>query len=153
MKTKSVADLYRSRKVERQTVEVTLPSGAVFKLTRPSVLKLVLSNGLPLSLAAEMQSKSAEPGQMDVGKIEEVIVKIRRLLHELSVEPKIVFEETEKPDELFIDDIADADLEYLVGWVSNGGEVSAPALNDFRAGQGPDAVGGSRRKRLGVAAK
>ena len=155
MANQSVADLYRSRKAEGTVVDVTLPSGIVFKFRRPSVLKMVLTNGLPLSLAAEMTAKGPKAGTTseDIGKIDELVQKLRKLLHELSVEPKIVFAETEEPNELFIDDVEDRDLEYLVAWVSNGGDVSAPALNDFRQGQGPDVVGGARRKRLGVASK
>lgn len=154
MKKQSIAELYRSRKVEAEAVEVTLPSGCVFRMRRPSVLKMVLGNGLPLSLAAEMQAGGgAEPSPADVAQIEEMIRRLRRLLGDLSVEPRIVFEPTASPDELFIDEIEDADLEYLVAWVSNGGDEGAPALRDFRPRQGADALAGARRPGLRVAAK
>ena len=155
-KNKSAAELYRSRKAERPVVEVVPPSGFVFKFKKPSPLKFVLSNGLPTSLAGEM-SADKEKVKKAVEKVSEddlieTLIRLRDLVIDLSVEPKLVLGEPSDEEELSVDDVEDEDLSYLLNWVASGG-AGGENLATFRDRPEPDAVAESYRAELREATK
>lgn len=149
-KNKSAAELYRSRKAERPVLEVVPPSGFCFKFHKPSPLKFVLSQGLPNSLSAEMSSakgrkKSTEKVSED--DLIDTLMKLRDLVIDLSVEPKLVLGEAQSADELSVDEVDDEDLTYLINWVASGG-ASGENLATFRDRPKPTAVAESYRSQL-----
>jgi hypothetical protein len=149
-KNKSVAELYRSRKAERPVIEVVPPSGVCFKFKKPSPLKFVLTNGLPTSLAGEMSSKGTKKKAAEKVSEDELIdtlIKLRDLLLDLSVEPKLVLGEPSTPEELSVDEVDDEDLNYLINWVASGG-AGGENLATFRERPSPDAVAQSYRAQL-----
>jgi hypothetical protein len=149
-KNKSAAELYRSQKAERPIIEVVPPSGVIFKFRKPSPLKFVLSNGLPTSLAGEMSTKkgarkAAEKVSED--DLIETLIRLRDLVIDLSVEPKLVLGEPSNADELSVDEVDDEDLTYFINWVASGG-TGGENLATFRDGPEPDAVAESYRSQL-----
>src|SRR5262245_33663135 len=112
-------------------VDVTAPSGFVFKFKKPSLYGTLLStNKLPgfvASKAAEawkgqdgmpddMQFKPAEQAELA-----EAAWAIRGRVLTLSHEPKLVAGPATAPNELSTDDVDEADLTYLFQWVAAGG--------------------------------
>jgi hypothetical protein len=149
-KKKSAAELYRSRKVERPVVEVVPPSGFVFKFHKPSPLKFVLTNGLPTSLAGEMTTKGkAKKSTEKVAEDDliDTLMRLRDLVIDLSVEPKLTLSENPVDGELSVDEVEDEDLSYLLNWVASGG-AGGENLATFRDRPAPDAVAESYRQEL-----
>ena len=148
-KNKSAAELYRSQKAERPTIEVVAPSGFSFRFHKPSPLKFVLSGGLPTGVSAEMSKKGvkASADKVNEDDLIETLIKMRDLLLDLSVEPKLVMGEASNTEELSVDEVDDEDLTYLINWVASGG-VASENLANFRKGPSPDAVAESYREKL-----
>lgn len=148
-KNKSAAELYRSRKAERPVLEVVAPSGFCFKFHKPSPLKFVLSQGLPSSISAEMATKGKKKSTEKVSEDDliETLLKLRDLVIDLSVEPKLVLGEPASVEELSVDEVDDEDLNFLINWVASGG-ASGENLATFRDKPKPDAVAESYRSQL-----
>lgn len=145
---------YRKQAMERAAAqEVTLPSGAVFLLRRPSLEVWTISGELPLSVTVAMQ-RAQRLGQSEqeafASLSEEDQMKAlefsRKLVCWICVDPKVV-QEDPADDEICLHDLEKEDMTFLAQWANSGGGVSAEA-EKFRggSGQGPvDRAGGKKR--------
>lgn len=153
-KAKAVAPLsaverYR-RHLAEQPVEIVkvggVPSGFPFEFKRPSKLGMALKGTLPQSLAAQgaaawNENGNASPHLSEADAVN-AMYALRDKVLELSHNPKIVMGEANAPNELSTEDISDDDLEYLMFWVSAGGDEGV-ALANFRKRRAANAVAGS----------
>lgn len=168
---KTQAEKYRellaNRKVE--TIDVTAPSGFVFKFKKPSKYAMIFStNRLPqfaASAAVELwDAEKTKDGKADAlsmfnnmkpqdkAEIFGAAWSIRERVLFLSVEPKLVAGPATEPNELSTDDIADDDLAFLFEWVAAGGESGLMSAS-FPAKPGLRVVGGVNRKERRAKAK
>ena len=123
-----------------ETVEVTLPSGWVFEMKRPSKAFLLFGLGqIPqaaLSKSIDKWKKVAESGQLkeplneaDKTLMSKTMSTINQVV-ELSVNPKLVIGLALEENQLSTDDIDDDDLMFLFNWVISGG-VESEKLQTF----------------------
>lgn len=147
---------YRRKAIERAAAqEVTLPSGAVFLLRRPSLEVWTMSGELPLTITVAMQRAQrlgqneqeafAALSQEDQLKAVEFS---RKLVCWCCVDPKVVQSDDPADDEICLHDLEKEDLAFLAQWANSGGGVSAEA-EKFRGGPGQAAVAGAGRKKRG----
>jgi hypothetical protein len=125
-------------------IDVTLPSGAVWKLKEPPIQQFVMAGKLPASLAAKMAAiaKKHEGNKDATGKamVSEIgtegLMKNlefgRDLLLHCAVEPRISIESPVPDDAIAPEDILPEDFEFLIGWVMSGGKSGA-SLGTFRS--------------------
>ncbi len=159
----TAAERYRRQLEDTQIaeiVDVTVPSGFVFKFKKPSKLGMLFGIGNLPQIASSMAVdkwtkegivKSLEKGDQDTIKIAQTMFGIRDRVIALSVEPKLVIGPA-NAGELSTDDVADDDLAYLLNWVMAGGDVSV-MLNTFPTRQQSNAVAGTNRKGRRAAVK
>ena len=145
---------YTYKKPQTETVDVTVPSGNVFKMERPSKYQVLFNlKALPASIANKAietwqdqgignQTEAIVEGasEDDRLKVIEMSFKIRDAVLRLSVAPKIVLTSEAKDGEVSVDDISDADLDYLFRWVASGGSIAAAEVAEFRRGRPEDAL-------------
>lgn len=152
----SAAERYRLAKSTREVeiVDVTVPSGFVFKFEKPSKFRMLFEYGkLPQSATSTaieswIEQGVIKPGEVDADAIEHVddMLKIRDRILDLSVDPKLVVGDTANENELSIKDLRDDDTAYLFAWVSAGGETSL-MLNTFPEQAKRSTVAGNGRPR------
>jgi hypothetical protein len=160
---------YQYKKPTIETVDVSLPSGNVIKMQKPSKYQVLFNiKAMPASLTehaisswqeqgvgSEVEDAVANTNQEDRLRLMEMSFKIRDDVLRLSVEPKIVMDQATDPEKgvVNVDDIADTDLDFLFKWVASGG-IAAPAVADFRDRPKQDVVdstSGKARKPKTVA--
>jgi len=120
------------KSIETTIIEVTGPSGFVYKFRKPSKFAALFQLGhLPQSAASEAVEKwiaagVIKPGEGDGDAIKNLnaVDQIFDRLLELSFEPKIVIKDPKNDNEVTTGDLPDEDLEFLFKWVAAGGEVS-----------------------------
>jgi hypothetical protein len=95
--------------------------------------------------SAKGRKKSTEKVSED--DLIDTLMKLRDLVIDLSVEPKLVLGEAQSADELSVDEVDDEDLTYLINWVASGG-ASGENLATFRNRPKPTAVAESYRSQL-----
>lgn len=161
-------DKYTYKKPEAATVDVTVPSGNVFRMQKPSKYSVLFNiKAMPAAITEraieswqrqgvgnDLEDAVDQTGQEDKLKLIDLSLKVRDDVLRLSVEPKIVMGPASAPGELSVDDIADEDLDYLFKWVASGG-IAAPGVADFRGRPEQDAVDSThgkvkRRKAVAV---
>lgn len=136
----SKAQQWRDRAAEaarQEAVELTLPSGMVILARRPSLAEVAMWGGLPLSLAAAQQGKSAP--ELSAQEVLGVFEFARTVLLNTVIEPRISLTPS-GPDEIHPREISGPDLDFVLAWAQRGEE--ARNLESFR-GQRTDAGGGS----------
>jgi hypothetical protein len=140
-KSLSAGEKYRQIIANRQPeiIEITAPSGFIFKFKKPSKFALLFIDGeLPQS------AEAFEENQVQLAK---KVFNIRDKVLLLSYEPKIVIGKAAGANEISTDDITDEDLSYLFKWVAAGGDEAAmksmiPA--ELKQGVAAGALGGER---------
>jgi hypothetical protein len=134
-KKQSAANAYKRHVADKAVslVDVTVPSGFVFKFRKPSAFQVLFQAGeLPQSLSSAAVERWIEDGVVtpdedtpeaknDLVKQARVAMNVRDRVLELSVEPKLVVGPAKDETQLSTDDVADEDLEYLFRWVATGG--------------------------------
>lgn len=153
----SAVERYRSHIESREAeiVDVTVPSGFVFKFKKPSKFSILFQLGsLPASAVNNAVEAWQKEGIAEVGqdgspnklKMVQTVLNIRDKVLELSHDPKLVVGPAKAENELSTDHVSDTDLEYLFKWVSSGGDASV-MLATFPAGSQQGALAGSSRKK------
>lgn len=110
----SKASEYRRRRSE--TWDVKAPSGFVFTVRRPNLLRLMRQGVIPTRLyTAAMRASGAAVGTPDSGKPEDVkdsLEFVARYLVASVVDPGLVLERKKDTpeDQLAVDDLADEDM-------------------------------------------
>jgi hypothetical protein len=113
-------------KLTNQTKEITLPSGAIFKLKKVSMRKKLLEGKLPINNSTEIRldkdlqsNDNSTPEQQ-----KQQLLWGSQLIVDCVIEPKISLEPTE--DCICIDDLTDEDmtklLEEIVKLYNKGGQ-------------------------------
>jgi len=155
----SATERYGAQKASREAeiVDVTLPSGFVIKMEKPSKFTMLFRYGkLPQTAASGAVSKWIEDGIIKAGDIPEDQakqinegIKLRDRVLELSREPKLVVGEALNENELSTDYLTDEDATYLFAWVTAGGDTSV-MLGNFPSRPSNGAVsgnGGAKRRK------
>jgi len=162
---KNAAERYRELIAEHgeliETLDVTGPSGFVFKFKKPSKYALLFStNKLPefaSAAAAAAKGANGAVGFTDLSKkqqddLSRAAFTIRDRVCELSVDPKIVLGPAAPgTNELSAEDIAPDDLTYLFEWTAAGGDAGL-MLAQFRKGSGTNALASASRAKRRVPA-
>lgn len=170
----TAAERYREQlkrsQVDVEIVDVTLPSGAVFRMRKPSKFAMLFNlGGLPTSGIASAMAKWEKDGAKDdpetatkvfedmpedeQAKLVSVMMRARDRVLELSVEPKLVVGTAdEAKGEMSTDDVAENDLAYLFNWVIKGGEIPSGIVM-FPGGSGSGAVAKPNRTQRRAANK
>jgi hypothetical protein len=145
------------------SVQLTAPSGFVFKFKKPSKYGLIFAmNQLPQALSSgaikawepdqdQEESEQAAPPK-NSSSILDMMLAAGDYVLELSLEPKLVAGVAEYPDELSVSELLPDDMTFLVDWVMAGGQAGIAAAT-FPEGQKPSAVAGLNRKERRTAAK
>ena len=165
-KAASYLELVKSRK---KTVEVTVPSGAVFIFQDPGKFAMLFGLG---DLPAAATSKAVQSWQTqgvikesditpeDGAKYAAIARDAAQKVLALSVDPKLVSGAATNDNELSINDLEDRDVEFLLAWCMTGGVESETLLTFLEqqranAGAGTNGAGlravaepiGKRKKR------
>lgn len=118
---------------KRQTEILSLPSGVVVELQRPSTIDTILTNGnLPEGLANVMIDAFVTGGQSEFKMKGEDLPAFADLVNTLCraafVSPKIVAADVEPnydANEISINDVKDIDRMFILGWVTKAGGKAA----------------------------
>ena len=125
-------------------IDVTLPSGAVWKLRKPVIEQFIAAGRLPASLTAKMLSMAKKAGNGQSAETKAELMKLLtpdeilqnlafgcELLQHSAVEPRIVLEPPAPSDAILPTDIDPDDFRFLIEWVFSGGETGS-GLSSFR---------------------
>jgi hypothetical protein len=156
----TAAEKYRQHRPEAVTVDVTLPSGHIFKFAKPSKFAMLFEYGqMPQANSSVAVQKWIDqgvikPGQIDPETASQIDqgMKLCDMVLELSRVPKLVVHETDSPDELDVRTLSDEDAQYLFAWVQSGGDTSL-MLKTFPLGPKQDSLASADRKKRGKAAQ
>lgn len=159
----TAAQRYRQQQqATAEIVDVTVPSGFVFKFEKPSKIGILFGMGQLPQFAASGAVQSWTEQDIATGIENEdpetvklahtVFTTLDRILT-LSRSPKLVVGMADPAnDELSTDDVAEADLTYLFKWVQAGGDESM-MLDTFPEGQQQRPVARPNRKARRAKAK
>lgn len=114
----SAQQFLERRKAREEGALVTLPSGLVVRLGRPSVTKLVASDIIPGDAAAALANAQAG-GKVDVKKLQELATIIAK---QAIKEPVVSDNPDYEKGEVSIDDFDDEDIEFIVQYVQSGNQ-------------------------------
>jgi hypothetical protein len=137
MNAKQYQELASGKRSE--ATEVTLPSGAVWKLREPPIQQWIVSGKLPSALAAKMAQAASNGGADDPQQMlqqltpEDLLSNLefgRDLLLFCAVEPRITLGPTNE-NAIAPEDILPEDFAFLMSWVLSGG-VTGEGLSTFR---------------------
>jgi len=145
-------DYRRLRQQREVTAEVTLPSGAVFTLRRPSLDPEIEGRTAQTFLRAMLETQQATPGAQVVFSAEETmdgIHFVRDLVCFACVSPRVAINPASE-DVLDLAELDAADYQFLASWVQAGspdvpvttenGEVPQEGVARFRQKQPGRAV-------------
>lgn len=132
------------RTLESDVVDVTGPSGFVYKFKKPSKFAALFQLGrLPQSAASRAVEKWIASGVIKVNDDDgeairnlNAVDQIFDRLLELSFDPKIVGGQPENEKEIGISEIPPGDLEYLFKWTAAGGDTSRLLDNFLKQSNG-----------------
>lgn len=167
--TMTAAERYRElmKGREMETVDVTAPSGFVFKFRKPSKYGLLFSTyRLPQTAASQAAEAWGEREKDEEGTLSSfsnlgagekadfaaAAFNMRDRMLELSVDPKLVIGPAGSPIELSLDDVEPSDITYLFEWFTSGGNAGLMAAN-FPKGPRPSAMASANRAERRRAAK
>lgn len=117
---------------DAQAQDVTLPSGALFRLRRPKLQQWLTLGRLPKTMVAALMPAEGRSAALTDEDILEVSRFVREFILATVVSPRI-------PDELPIEDLADEDVDFIYQWATRQQEVAA--LETFPERSGPAAGG------------
>jgi hypothetical protein len=145
-------DYRRLRQQREVTADVTLPSGAVFTLRRPSLDLWIASGRMPQTfLRAMLETQQATPGAQVVFSAEETmdgIHFVRDLVCFACVSPRVATNPASE-DVLDLAELDAADYQFLASWVQ-AGSPDVPVQTE--SGEVPqDGIGRFRQKQPGRA--
>lgn len=134
--------LAAKKRNESTVFDVTLPSGAVWKLREPPIQQFIMSGQVPAALLRRMltAAKTAEDGKTSLASAmgsftpDDLLSQLefgRDLLLHCAVEPRLTLD-PKGDDELSPSDILPEDFDFLLHWVMNGGNAGS-GLETFRA--------------------
>jgi hypothetical protein len=143
---------------EVELVDITAPSGFVFKFRKPGIFGTLFGIGnLPQTATAGAVDEWVQQGVLKIGdgagEISEDVAKqlnmgmaiVDRVIH-LSHTPKLVSGPAKNDNELSTDDVDEADLTFLFKWVAAGGEMGA-MLSNFPKGTKTNALASASRAK------
>lgn len=143
MNAKDYKKLASAKRGAKAVIDVTVPSGGVWKMIEPPIQQFVMAGKLPASLAAKMAAAATGKDVADAGQ--EMLEKLtpedlmqnlqfcRDLLLHCAVEPKIVIDaDPDSETEIAPEDIDPEDFEFLIKWVMTGGKAGE-SLETFRS--------------------
>lgn len=158
----SAAAKYRAQNKDREAVivDVTVPSGFVFKFRKPGVFGTMFGVGtLPQAASsgavdAWIKQGLIKPNELAADQQKQIDLAMRTIgrVIELSYEPKLVSGLAQNDNELSTDDVAEPDLAFLFQWIASGGTASSP-LATFPARSGTNAVARTGRPKRRAKAK
>lgn len=126
----SILEIKKTLKEKRDGILVKLPSGLVFKLTQPSISKLLKDDVFPselVSTAIKMDSNTNTPTTKE--EYLRSLQIIDEVVHQASVEPKVVLTRKEEDDtNVFVGDVEDQDRVAIYMFAQTG----VKPLNSFR---------------------
>jgi hypothetical protein len=142
------------RAMSRKTI--TAPSGWSYVVRRPGIPAIVATGAVPSGYVQKFlftNDKLEQPTDEDVLAYESVM---RAITAATILDPRVVIGEAVNADEISIDDLPPGDAVFILTWAQGkgghaqigvaGGEVSAPALENFsdsqRRGDAVDVGGG-----------
>jgi hypothetical protein len=137
-----------------EIVDVTLPSGNVFKFQKPSRFTVLFQFGkLPTAAADQAAHRWIDDGVIENQQAAELpaenrevfesMIRLRDRVLELSHEPRLVMGTADPAqNQLSVDLVSDDDLNYLFQWVAAGGDEGI-VLSNFPAGSQSNAVAGN----------
>ena len=149
---------------EAEVVDVTVPSGFIFKFEKPSRYAMLFHAGrLPQMAATQAVESWKAKGLIDEDQevsdtdaqnvqLAQTAFELRDKVLELSREPKLVVGEAVHENELSTDDVDDEDLDYLFRWVSAGGNESL-MLSRFSGRPQPSSLASAHRRKVRTKAK
>jgi hypothetical protein len=118
-------------------IDVTLPSGAVWKLRQPPIQQFIAAGKLPSSLVGKLAAAAATDSDPNAAvktlNPTELIQSLefsRDLLLACAVEPRISLN-PKSDDEIAPEEILPEDFQFLMKWVIQGGKVGE-SLSTFR---------------------
>lgn len=140
-------------------MDVSLPSGNVIQMAKPSQFAVLFKmQNIPSNLTDKSRELWAEEKGIGTdGKtpeerfMEEISDEERDLVIQaslrardemikLSRQPKLVLVKTNEPGTLWVEELEDEDVAFLLRWVSSGGTASV-RLENFRKGPEQDTLG------------
>jgi len=141
------ASEYRKRRQAVEAIgEITLPSGAVFKMRRPPLDLWMAAGRIPQSfLRAMLEAQQGGVGASVQFSTEETLEGMAFLTEAViyaAVEPKLALQ-SDDPEVLLLSDLDPEDFRFLTGWIQagspgvpvktqTGGEVQPEKLARFR---------------------
>lgn len=118
---------------------VTLPSGLVVKLRKPSVTRMATMGNLPTQLLSFLDKNGNNPSEESLKKPENLqmlLLMMKYMIIDVFVEPKVSMTGTNEV--LGIDELLESDIEFLQKWINQGVE----SLKTFRTeSEQPDGAG------------
>lgn len=141
----SKASDYRNR--QKKTTALTLPSGAIFTVTRPPLQLWLTSGKLPQSLVKAMVKSGGMPSDLSADDTVAAMIFMRDAVVHACVEPRLVGDDVVPDDEteLRVSELDPEDFQFLSEWVfdgspgvpvaTKGGEVAHGDLIKFRQKQ------------------
>lgn len=138
-KVETAAERYRRIKAERakneELVDVSCPSGMVFKCRRPNIQQFVISGKLPMTLAAKLRDAATlgnQAEELDWDDQVRTVDFINHLVRYAAVSPKIVEFPRPGQDEIGYDEVEIDDYNTIAKWAMPGGG-EAESLETFRS--------------------
>jgi len=138
---------YRQRRQTAEAIgEITLPSGAVFRMRRPPLDVWMAAGRIPQSfLRAMLEAQQGAPGAAVQFSTEETLEGLTFLTEAViyaAVEPRLAIQ-SDDPDVLLLADLDPEDFRFLTQWIqagspgvpvrtTTGGEVQPEKLARFR---------------------
>lgn len=136
-KVETAAERYRRIKAERakneELVDVSCPSGMVFKCRRPNVASFITSGLLPMSFASKLATAAESEGglqSLDWQDLAKTIEFTNALVKSVCVSPKIVENPRDGQDEIGYGELELDDYGAIVKWALPGGG-EAESLENF----------------------
>ncbi len=120
----SIADAYR-QKVKVELEEVTLPSGAVFRLRRVPLASWMATGRIDADLLGKITNVSGRLTGLSFEDITAALGFIRDAVLFACIEPRLIIEDREPAeDELHVNELAAGDFEALAAWVIQSGKIA-----------------------------
>lgn len=140
---KNYKQLASAKRQEETVHDVTLPSGAVWKMADPPIQRFIATGKLPQGLVTKMTAIAKRTGG-DPGETGKEMLKnlspedmvstlffVRDLLQYCARDPKISTETPTPDDAIAPEEIIPEDFEFLSNWVLSGGNAGS-GLGTFR---------------------
>jgi hypothetical protein len=140
-----------------EIVDVTAPSGFVFKFQKPSRYEfLTAMDQLPMSATSkaieawqkdgQIQDSGSDGDALDATHLANAGLMVMARMLELSQTPKLIIGTPQNDNELSLGQMDEKDVDYLLQWTAKGGDTSA-MLGNFPGGSQPNVMASASRKK------